>query len=109
MFSPSGLSASPPENLVAVDCDNDRWDRLALLYECAVSDLVEDVGNYRHLDPVCGFGSLSFYRDRPGYRTSVEDSVYVDRQQQGKGVCNELLALATSHDFHCVFARIVNQ
>jgi phosphinothricin acetyltransferase len=58
-----------------------------------------------------GFGSLSFYRDRPGYRTSVEDSVYVDRSCHGQGVGSALLAqllsLATSHGFHAVFARIV--
>jgi phosphinothricin acetyltransferase len=60
---------------------------------------------------VVGFGSLSFYRDRPGYRTSVEDSVYVDRSWHGQGVGSALLtgllSLATSHGFHAVFARIV--
>lgn len=61
---------------------------------------------------VMGFGGLSFYRDRPGYRTSVEDSVYVDRAAQGQGVgravLSELLGLATNHGFHTVFARIIN-
>ena len=64
-------------------------------------------------DEIIGFGSLSFYRDRPGYRTSVEDSVYVDRGWQGHGVgsdiLGELLTLATVHGFHCVFARIINR
>ena len=63
-------------------------------------------------DELLGFGSLSFYRDRPGYRTSVEDSVYVDRDQQGLGVghalLGELVRLATTHGFHTVFARIVD-
>lgn len=62
-------------------------------------------------DEVLGFGSLSFYRDRPGYRTSVEDSVYVDRSAQGIGVgsavLTELINLATNHGFHSMFARIV--
>lgn len=62
-------------------------------------------------DKVVGFGSLSFYRDRPGYRTSVEDSVYVDRNAQGTGVGSKLLAelidVATRHGFHTVFAKIV--
>ena len=62
---------------------------------------------------IAGFGSLSFYRDRPGYRTSVEDSVYVDRNAQGQGVghavLGELVTLATNHGFHSVFARIVDQ
>ena len=60
---------------------------------------------------VVGFGSLSFYRDRPGYRTSVEDSVYVDRDFHGGGVgaaiLGELLDVAAKHGFHAVFARIV--
>jgi phosphinothricin acetyltransferase len=60
---------------------------------------------------VIGFGSLSPYRDRPAYSTSVEDSVYVHREHQGRGVGKvvlaELVRLATAHGFHAVFARIV--
>lgn len=60
---------------------------------------------------VIGFGSLSAYRDRPGYRTSVEDSVYVHRSARAGGVGNALLgrlvADARAHGFHAVFARIV--
>jgi phosphinothricin acetyltransferase len=60
---------------------------------------------------IVGYGSLSPYRDRPAYTTSVEDSVYVHRDHQGKGVGKLLLGglveLATAHGFHAVFARIV--
>lgn len=67
--------------------------------------VAEDAGE------VIGFASMSPYRDRPAYSTSVEDSVYVRRDQQGKGVgrllLTELIALATSHGFHAMFARIV--
>ncbi len=60
---------------------------------------------------VIGFGSLSFYRDRPGYRTSVEDSVYVAAGHQGRGVGGALLAAlvdaARARGFHAMFARIV--
>ena len=60
---------------------------------------------------VVGFGSLSPYRDRPAYSTSVEDSVYVRRDRQGQGIgkalLEELLRLATAHGFHTVMARIV--
>jgi L-amino acid N-acyltransferase len=60
---------------------------------------------------VVGFASFSPYRDRPAYTTSVEDSVYVRRDQQGKGVGKlllaELVTLATSHGFHAMIARIV--
>jgi L-amino acid N-acyltransferase len=58
---------------------------------------------------VCGFGSLSAYRDRAAYATSVEDSVYVDPGWRGRGVgrrlLGELLRLATDHGFHTVMAR----
>jgi L-amino acid N-acyltransferase YncA len=62
-------------------------------------------------DLIVGFGSLSPYKDRPAYSTTVEDSVYVDRNWRGKGVgrliLDELLKLATTHGFHSVIARIV--
>ncbi len=64
-----------------------------------------------HRGEVVGFASLSFYRDRPGYRTSVEDSVYVARSHQGSGVgsllLGELIEVASKHGFHAMFARIV--
>ncbi len=60
---------------------------------------------------IVGYGSLSEYKPRPAYRTSVEDSVYVHRQHQGKGIgkaiLSSLLGLASDHGFHAVFARIV--
>jgi L-amino acid N-acyltransferase YncA len=60
---------------------------------------------------VVGFGSLSPYRSRPAYSTSVEDSVYVDESVRGQGVGRLLLAelvrLAEVHGFHTVMARIV--
>jgi L-amino acid N-acyltransferase YncA len=60
---------------------------------------------------VVGFGSLSPYRPRPAYRTSVEDSVYVDHDFRGRGVGRvllaELVSLAQLHGFHVMMARIV--
>jgi L-amino acid N-acyltransferase YncA len=60
---------------------------------------------------VVGFGSLSSYRNRPAYVTTVEDSVYVRDDQRGKGVgrllLDGLLEVAVAHGFHCVIARIV--
>jgi phosphinothricin acetyltransferase len=62
-------------------------------------------------DEVIGFGSISPYKDRPAYSTTVEDSVYVARHRRGQGVgrllLEELLKLATTHGFHAVIARIV--
>lgn len=60
---------------------------------------------------VAGFASLSPYRDRPAYSTTVEDSVYVDGDRRGQGVgatlLDELVATATAHGFHAMIARIV--
>lgn len=60
---------------------------------------------------VVGFGSLSPWRDRPAYATTVEDSIYIHRDHHGIGVgkamLTELVATATAHGFHACMARIV--
>ncbi len=62
-------------------------------------------------EEVVGFASLSPYRPRPAYSTSVEDSVYVDSRYRGRGIgrmlLGELVSLADAHGFHAVMARIV--
>jgi L-amino acid N-acyltransferase YncA len=62
-------------------------------------------------ETVVGFGSLSPWRDRPAYATTVEDSVYVHRDHHGQGVGKALLSAlvdtATAHGFHACMARIV--
>lgn len=59
---------------------------------------------------VVGFAALSPYKERAAYRTSVENSVYVDRvyhgQGAGKRLLTELLDIAARSGFHAVFARI---
>ena len=59
---------------------------------------------------VLGFGALSEYKDRTGYRTTVENSVYVRRDVARRGIgrqiLNHLLAVATISGFHSVIARI---
>jgi L-amino acid N-acyltransferase YncA len=60
---------------------------------------------------VVGFGSLSPYRSRPAYSSTVEDSVYVRADQRGTGVGRALLAglidAAETRGFHSIMARIV--
>ena len=61
-------------------------------------------------DLVVGFGSLSPYKDRAAYSTTVEDSVYVERQRAGRGLGTLLLShlvdIAAASGFHVVMARI---
>ena len=61
-------------------------------------------------DHVVGFGSLSPFRPRPAYSTTVENSVYLLSEYQGRGVgrmvLEDLLRLAALHGFHSVIARI---
>ena len=60
---------------------------------------------------VLAYGSLSPYRDKPAFRATVEDSVYVKAGQRGAGlgslVLAELLRLARERGHHAVMARIV--
>ena len=60
---------------------------------------------------VLGFGSLSPYRPRPAYATTVEDSVYVAEDARGRGIgralLSDLVRLAREHGFHSVVGRVV--
>ena len=59
---------------------------------------------------VAGFASLSEYRPRAAYRTSVESSVYVDESARGRGLgqrlMQELVVVAETRGFHTMIARI---
>ncbi len=61
--------------------------------------------------PVVGFGSLSAFRERPGYSTTVEVSVYVRADHRNRGVGRQILAelisLARGYGYHCIISRVV--
>lgn len=61
---------------------------------------------------IAGYASLSKFRDRPAYSTTVETSVYVhtDYRRQGiaKLLMTELLETAKSHGFHALIARVAD-
>jgi phosphinothricin acetyltransferase len=62
---------------------------------------------------IVGFGSLSTFRSRPAYATTVEDSVYLLdghlRRGIGRALLDELVRLAALHGFHSVIARITGE
>ena len=62
---------------------------------------------------VLGFGALSEYKDRSGYRSTVENSVYVRRDVARRGIGKQLLLhlikTATISGFHSIIARIEAQ
>lgn len=59
---------------------------------------------------VVGFASLSPYKERAAYRTTVEDSVYVARHHPRRGIGRALLDhvvdIARDSGFHSVIARV---
>ena len=59
---------------------------------------------------ILGFASLSPYKARAAYRTTVEDSIYVNEEFRNQGIAGELLShlleVAESSGFHAVIARI---
>ena len=75
--------------------------------EGALGVVVAEVGG-----DVLGFASLSEYRPRAAYRTSVESSVYVDSSARGRGIgqrlMQELVGLAEARGFHTMIARIAD-
>ena len=76
----------------------------------AGASAVGDDGSRPGTGHVVGFASLSPYKERAAYRTTVEDSVYVHRSAQGRGIGTALLEhivdLAAASGFHAVMARI---
>jgi L-amino acid N-acyltransferase len=62
---------------------------------------------------VLGFASVSPFRDRPAYATTVESSVYVLRSARGRRIgerlLRDLLTLSKECGFHSLVARIVGE
>ena len=91
-----------------------QWQRArqgAYVVLVAVSEGVTESSNDAdETSQIMGFASLSAYRSRPAYSTSAENSVYVDRRFQGRGVgrtlMDSLIGTATDRGFHALFARI---
>ena len=61
-------------------------------------------------DTLAGWGSLTRFRPRPGYRFTAEDSIYVGQEFRGRGIGAALLELlvdaARRGRFHSIMALI---
>jgi phosphinothricin acetyltransferase len=64
-------------------------------------------------ESIAGFASMSHYRMRAAYATTVESSVYVERSARGRGVgrllLEDLIEAAKGAGFHSMIARIVGE
>jgi len=62
---------------------------------------------------VAGWAALSRYHTRPGYRFTVENSVYVDAARRGQGIGRQLLAAlvdeAPRRGFRTIIAAVADQ
>ncbi len=61
---------------------------------------------------IAGYASLSTFRNRPAYSTTVETSVYVHASYRRQGIAKTLMVAlidtAKSHGFHSLIARIAD-
>jgi len=61
-------------------------------------------------DEVAGFGSLSPFRAKPGYRFTAQDSIYIHKDFRGRGIGSALLRLlietAREAGLHSIMALI---
>ena len=96
LFIPAYVATSRPYSLKA-SADE--------LMSGAFSVLVAEVDG-----EVAGFASLSQYRERAAYRSTVEDSIYVQAGHRGLGIADRLLGalldVTRTSGFHSVIARI---
>jgi L-amino acid N-acyltransferase len=79
-------------------------------FGAVVATLAQPSAALPHAQHVVGFASLSPYKERAAYRTTVENSVYVSRQHGGAGIgsalMQHLITMARDSGFHAVIARI---
>ncbi len=105
IYNPKVLTSTVTFDLVPRTLDEQRRWLTQRSGAHAVVVTEDDAGQ------VIGFGALSAYRERAGYATTVEDSVYVADDHQGRGVGGRLLEhlveLGRQHGFHVMMAKIV--
>ncbi|MHB2029700.1 MAG: GNAT family N-acetyltransferase [Acidimicrobiales bacterium] len=115
ILNPEVLEMSVSFDLVARSLDEQRRWILAhqTTHLCLVcindEDEVGELG--ARGERILGFASVSPFRERAAYSTTVENSVYVHRGARGRGVgellLRELISTTMRSGFHAIIARIV--
>jgi L-amino acid N-acyltransferase YncA len=85
--------------------ENEMRQRMQALLDQRYPYFVATIGGR-----VVGYSYAGSYRPRPGYRFTVEDSVYVDSAYQRRGIARQLLIrvidACTAHNFRQMIAVI---
>ena len=88
-----------------------RWiaDRSGA-FSAVVAEAVDGGGDGGGDGVVVGFASLSPYKERAAYATTVENSVYVARDHGGQGIgralMDHIVDVARDSGFHSIVARV---
>lgn len=68
------------------------------------------IGVFDHDNSLLGFGSYGSFRVRPAYKYTIEHSVYVRKDQRGKGIgrllLKEIIRVAAEQDYHVLIGGI---
>jgi L-amino acid N-acyltransferase len=110
IYNQEVLDSTVTMDLVARSlADQQRWIEAHQGVHGAIVAVEDPVGG--GLEEILGFASISPYRNRPGYSTTVENSVYVHRAHQSRGIgrllLDDVLHLAAESGFHSCMARIL--
>jgi len=117
ILNPEVIETSVSFDLVAKTLDEQRQWILEhqATHLCLVAvNTEDDLGEVgARGERILGFASVSPFRERPAYATTVENSVYVHRGARNRGVgerlLNDLIATAKESGFHSIIARIVGE
>ncbi|OOG69613.1 GNAT family N-acetyltransferase [Algoriphagus sp. A40] len=59
-------------------------------------------------DEVCAYATYGMFRAKPGYRRTIEHSIYLNKKAQGQGLGSEmmrqLIQIATDQGYHVMIA-----
>jgi phosphinothricin acetyltransferase len=85
-------------------------DDMKTWFETKTKNNFPVVGIVDDHDKLLGFGSYGTFRGWPAYKYTVEHSLYIRKDNRGKGlgkiILREIIQQATHQDYHCLIAGI---